>query len=235
MTAISKIDNSKGLDLLLHTNGGSTASAQRICDYLYDEFQGNVRAIIPLKAMSAGTSIACSCKEIVMGHHSSIGRIDPQLLTQNGQISATKVLDELETIFEEVKKDPFKVQLYQCLFNKYDITFLEQCRSVLKWSRSDLRKNLTRNMLKNAKSKKAKIDKIIRRLSSEEGHGIHGAPINHEEAKELGLIIKMLEDDDHLQDLVLSVHHCLIYAIKHFSCIKIICNQDKKLYTFSIP
>ena len=31
-------------------------------------------------AMSGGTMIACSCKEILMGKHSSLGPVDPQIM-----------------------------------------------------------------------------------------------------------------------------------------------------------
>jgi hypothetical protein len=52
----------------------------------------NIRAIVPQIAMSAGTMIACSCREIVMGKHSSLGPVDPAF---NG-IPAIGVLEEIK-------------------------------------------------------------------------------------------------------------------------------------------
>ena len=78
MTVINKLDCSKGLDLLLHTPGGETAATESLVDYLHSMFGTNMRAIIPQLAMSAGTMIACACKELVMGKQSSLGPIDPQ-------------------------------------------------------------------------------------------------------------------------------------------------------------
>lgn len=77
MTCIHGLDRNKGLDLVLHTPGGTMAATESIVDYLRSMFGTNIRAVIPQLAMSGGTMIACSCKEIVMGKHSSLGPLDP--------------------------------------------------------------------------------------------------------------------------------------------------------------
>ncbi len=75
MTVIHQLDRSLGLDLVLHTPGGDIAATESIVDYLRSMFGTNIRAIIPQLALSGGTLIACACKEIVMGTHSSLGRL----------------------------------------------------------------------------------------------------------------------------------------------------------------
>lgn len=55
-----------GLDLILHTHGGQIAATESIVHYLRSIFGNNIRAFIPQLAMSAGTMIALSCKEIIM-------------------------------------------------------------------------------------------------------------------------------------------------------------------------
>ena len=79
MSAVHHLKINKGLDLLLHTPGGNLAATESIVDYLRRIFGKDIRAIIPQIAMSAGTMMACSCKEIVMATHSCLGPIDPQL------------------------------------------------------------------------------------------------------------------------------------------------------------
>ena len=50
------------------------------------EFFGeDIRAIIPQTSMSGGTMIACSCKEILMGKHSSLGPVDPQIFNYSAK------------------------------------------------------------------------------------------------------------------------------------------------------
>lgn len=74
------LDVNLGLDLILHTPGGDVAATESIIDYLNDIFEGNIRAIIPQLAMSGGTMIACSCKEIIMGKQSSLGLLIHKLM-----------------------------------------------------------------------------------------------------------------------------------------------------------
>ena len=77
MSSINGLSNDK-LDLILHSPGGSAEAAEQIVNYLRAKYN-HIRAIIPQNAMSAATMIACACDEIVMGKHSAIGPIDPQI------------------------------------------------------------------------------------------------------------------------------------------------------------
>lgn len=79
MMTIHHMDRSKGLDLILHTPGGSVGATESIVDYLHKMFGNNMRAIVPQMAMSAGTMMACSCRVILMAKHSNLGPIDPHL------------------------------------------------------------------------------------------------------------------------------------------------------------
>ena len=85
MMAVHRMDRAKGLDLIIHTPGGGITSTQSIVDYLHRMFRKekhsvpDIRAIVPQISMSAGTMLACSCKEIWMGKHSNLGPIDPQI------------------------------------------------------------------------------------------------------------------------------------------------------------
>ena len=96
MNCVHGMDCTRGLDLILHTPGGSPAAAEAIVNYLRTKFNMNIRVIIPQLAMSAGTIISCAAKEIVMGKQSSLGPID---LKFNG-IPTYNIKME----FEEAKK-----------------------------------------------------------------------------------------------------------------------------------
>ena len=66
------------LDLIIHSPGGAPNAAEQMLNYLRSRFD-YIRAIVPLQAKSAATMIALGCDEIVMGDHSELGPIDPQL------------------------------------------------------------------------------------------------------------------------------------------------------------
>lgn len=90
MTNIHGFDRDKGLDLILHTPGGDLAAAENLVNYLRACFGTNIIAFVPHLSMSAGTMIACSCKEIYMGRQSAIGPTDPQF----GGVAAGGVIEE---------------------------------------------------------------------------------------------------------------------------------------------
>src|SRR5208337_1766644 len=67
------------LDLILHSPGGSLEAAEAFVLYLRSKFS-HIRVIVPQLAMSAATMIACAGDAIVLGKHSFLGPIDPQLM-----------------------------------------------------------------------------------------------------------------------------------------------------------
>ena len=128
MTAVNGLDTSLGLDLVLHTPGGDTAATESIVDYLWQVFSGDMRCFVPQMAMSAGTMIACSSKEIWMGKHSSLGPIDPQF---NG-IPAHGVLEEFGKAYKEIIESPKTIPIWQPVIAKYSPAFLGECEKVVK-------------------------------------------------------------------------------------------------------
>ena len=126
MNAMYKLDRSKGLDLVLHTPGGEVAATEAIVKYFRHCFGNDVVAIVPQLAMSAGTMIACSCKEIIMGRQSSLGPTDPQF----GGVAAAAggVIEEFERAVHEVEENPSSAALWGQIIGKYHPTFLGDCQ-----------------------------------------------------------------------------------------------------------
>ena len=120
MLAINKLTKSKGLDLILHTPGGDIAATESLVDYLHSMFKKDIRIIVPQLSMSAGTMIALSGKEIVMGKHSNLGPIDPQM----GGLPCQAILDEFVQAKKDVKADPSSAAIWQPIINKYHPTLI---------------------------------------------------------------------------------------------------------------
>ena len=158
MSTINGLNKDKGLDLVLHTPGGSIGATESIVHYLKTIFGNNVRAIVPQIAMSAGTMIACSCKEIVMGKHSNLGPIDPQI---NGK-PTHGIIEEFEKAKKEISKDPRSIPVWQTILSKYSPTLIGECEKAIKWSESMVEAWLKENMFDGDpdRDKKAK-DLII--------------------------------------------------------------------------
>ena len=102
MQAVCGLDRTKGLDLILHTPGGGIAATESIVFYLKKLFGNDIRTFVPQMAMSAGTMIALSTKEIIMGKQSNLGPIDPQF----GGMSCAGIIEEFEQAIEDVTNNP---------------------------------------------------------------------------------------------------------------------------------
>ena len=206
MAVIHRVDRQKGLDLILHTPGGSLAAAESLVDYLRRMFGHDIRAIVPQIAMSAGTMIACACKEIVMGKESNLGPIDPQL---NG-VPAHGVIAEFSQAIEQIKKDPSSLAVWQMIIGKYHPTFLGECQNAIEWSKEVVQEWLKAAMLKGQRRAAGKAKKIVGALSDHEATRSHSRHIHIDDCIKMGLKIVKLEDDNTLQDLVLTVHHAFM-------------------------
>ncbi len=227
MSTIKGLDKSKGLDLVLHTPGGSIGATESIVHYLKSVFGNDIRAIVPQIAMSAGTMIACSCKEIIMGKHSNLGPIDPQI---NG-LPTHGIIEEFERAKTEISSNPKTIPVWQTILSRYSPTLIGECEKAIKWSESMVSDWLKTNMFKNEPNKDQIVDGVIKELGS------HALTLSHDRhlpvdilKDRLGLKIQSLESDNDLQDKVLSVHHSCIISLTQTPAFKIIENHEGKAF-----
>lgn len=221
MTVIHGLDRSLGLDLILHTPGGDTAATESIVDYLRAMFDLDIRAIVPQLAMSAGTMIACACREIVMGQHSSLGPIDPQFRG----LPAHGVVEEFRRAYEEIRQDPVKAAVWQPVIAKYNPTLIGECEKAIDWSNDMAREWLLTGMLKDDPEAKVKADAILAEVSDHALTKSHARHLSASRCAGLGLRVTPLEEDQKLQDAVLSVHHAAILTLAGTQAYKIIENH----------
>lgn len=221
MTTVHRLDRSKGLDLILHTPGGNMAATESLVHYLRTLFGNDIRAIVPQIAMSGGTMIACSCKEIVMGKQSSLGPIDPQI---NG-LPAHGILEEFTRAAKEIAKDPRYIAVWQPIIANYRPTLIGECEKAVAWANEMVREWLISGMFSDDPEAIPKADNIITELGDHALTKSHDRHISIDRARGLGLRIRALEDDPELQDAVLSVHHACIHTLSATTAYKIIENH----------
>lgn len=223
MLTIHKMDKSKGLDLILHTSGGDLAATESLVDYLHSMFDSNIRVIVPQISMSAGTMIALSAKEIILGKHSNLGPIDPQM----GGLACQAVLHEFEEAKKDIKKNPQAASLWQVIIGKYHPTFLGACKQAIDWSENMVSKWLKENMCSLEQDKVSEIMKMFADHKKQKSHARH---ISKKECEEVGLNITSLEDDNDLQDAVLTTHHVFMHTFSNTNAVKIIENHNGIAY-----
>jgi len=231
MTTIHGLDRAKGLDLVLHIPGGEMAATESIVDYLRRMFGTNVRAIVPQLAMSAGTMIACACKSIVMGKQSSLGPIDPQI----SGVPAHGIREEFEQAYREIKGgasglDQAKIPLWQPIIAKYSPTLIGEAQKAIAWSEEIVSEWLVNGMLKGKRDRQNKARGMIKELGDHALTKSHARHLSASRCKEIGLNIEMLENDQRLQEAVLTVHHACIHTLSSTGAFKIIENHEGKAF-----
>ena len=230
MNAVSGLNRKNGLDLVLHTPGGVTTATESIVKYLRKCFNNDIRVIVPHVAMSAGTMIACSAKEIIMGKQSSLGPIDPQYRN----VPAEGVIEEFERAMAEVQANPQKSLLWKEIISQYRPTFLGECQYAIDLSRNLVTEWLSTCMFKKSKNKNSKVSNIVNGLASHSFSKLHDKHYDFDDCKKIGLKVMELEKDPMLQDAVLSVHHS--YVLSSYilpSALKYIENNNGQTFVIS--
>lgn len=223
----------KELVLILHSPGGQIEATQAIVEYLRKKFD-KITAIVPDAAMSAATLFALASDEIIMGKHSNLGPIDPQFVVTMpyGQvsISAQSLLEEFERAKEEVKLNKDNLLVWAPKIQQYPPGILEEARNAMELTKRLGKEWLTNYMLRGDKDAETKAERVVNFLSDHRELKSHAAPIGRDKLRELGLKIVDLEDDQKLQDLVLSVYHAARIAFQLTAAHKIVENSNGRAF-----
>lgn len=225
------------LDLIIHSPGGSADAAEQMIEYLRTQF-GYIRAIVPMQAKSAATMMALGCDEILLGEHSELGPIDPQIFvpTPEGMrlSPAHAILRDFARAKEECKNDVGNLPAWTPILRSYSGGLIEFCNQQVKLSIDVVERWLAQHMLKHAdmgipeENRKQKAHEIATWFGSESAYDrfrSHGRPIRFPELKAQGLRVRRLEEDDKLQDAVLSLYHIYDLTLNFTPAVKLIENH----------
>jgi len=234
MEVCSNVTDDGNLDLFLHSPGGDGEAADQICAYLRTQFK-HIRAIVPLYAMSAATMMALSADEILMGAHSQLGPIDPQLTVQTNEgprsASAQAIKDQWERAKQECR-DPDNMPAWLPILRTYAPGLLAACDHAAERSRQIVQGALEQYMFAGEKDAAKKAKDAAKWFGNAAQFLSHGRPVRRDEARERGIDVKDLEDDGELQDAVLSVHHTAMLSMSKVPIVKLIeNNRDRRLLT----
>lgn len=226
MNAIKGLDCNKGLDLILHSPGGNPTATEGIVKYLHSKFGDDIRVIVPQMAMSAGTMLACSSKKIIMGKHSCLGPIDPQY----GGVPAHNIVTEFREAKSDLDNDIRAKVYWELQLKKYPAAFFYTVVDAIKLSSTLVTEWLTNYMFANEPKDdvRKKVKKIVGKLNA--NNKSHSRHFTYDFCKGLGLNVDALEDDQELQELVLSIHHAFVITMDATPATKIIENQNGTRY-----
>lgn len=221
------------LDLIIHSPGGSPEVAEMLVIYLREKFT-DIRVIVPQGAMSAATMIACAADRVVMGRHSFLGPIDPQLIlnTPLGQrwVPADEIIQQFDEAVEVTKENPQLLGAFIPMLAQYGPDLIVKSRMV-----SDLAKKLVAAwlelyMFRADDDRQAKAKTLSDWLAAHSEHKTHGRHIVRKDLRAHGMVVDNLEDEQQFQDIILSIFHATTHVFAATPTVKIVENHLGKAY-----
>lgn len=220
------------LDLIIHSPGGSPTATEAIVIYLRTKFK-NIRVIIPHVAMSAATMLACASNSIVMGKHSFIGPIDPQMILETKlgvrSVPAEAIVEQFKLAQKECKSQD-KLASWFPILEQYGPGLITECENAQKLSKELVSQWLSKYMFAKKSNRKKLASSVSNYLSNHKNFKTHSRHIDREQARKQGLVIENLETDQVFQDLVLSIYHATTLTLATTAAVKIVENQLGKAF-----
>lgn len=176
-------------DLFIQTPGGNVDATEKLIGILRQRLK-SWRVIVPSWAKSAGTVIALSSKEIMLGVNSELGPIDPQWLANGLNIPC-----------EILATDPTQPH------------HVRQLAELAVRRMRQLAFNILQAGMMNGKSKQ-EIDEVIAKISSANGYMSHGAVIDFSEAQSLGLSVSYMNPDGNIWKMLWLLYCMYDYDTK---------------------
>lgn len=209
MSVVYGMDCSRGLTLILHTPGGVTTAAESLVAYLRSKFD-DVEAIVPALAMSAGTMISLSADRIVMGRQSQLGPIDPQMSTGGGRsVSAGAVVELFQRARTDVLANTDAAHVWAPVVQSMGPSLLLEAENALGYSERMVANWLAAWMFKDRPDPMTEGLQVAKHFNDAITNKSHGRRIDRNEARMQGLAVEDLEDDQELQEAVLTAYHIL--------------------------
>jgi len=230
MNVVHGMDYTKGLSLILHTPGGATNAAETIVAYLRSKFE-TIEVIIPAYAMSAGTMISLASNNIIMGRQSQLGPIDPQFMRGNVSLSARSLVDQFEVARDEILKNNAAAHVWAPMLQSIGPSLLQESLNALAYGEGMVSKWLESRMLAGQPNAQQEAQRIAHYFNDAGQHKSHGRRIDRDEAKATGVTIEELEQNQPLQDAVMTAYHLSTIAIENSDSAKTIYGSNDSMWS----
>ena len=236
MNALYKARKNKNLTLILHTPGGDPNAVESIVEYLHSKFD-YIEVIVPYLAMSGGAMISLASNLLILGKQGQLGPIDPQLVTGNKTHSARAIQEGFSKAKEDIENDTRLAHLWAPILQNMGPSLVLEADKALSYSKELVVNWLNKRMFKDIDKKKRKkrADTIAayfnaERTSSYDQIHVHGQRIGVTKLKELGIKLELLEDDQSLQNDVLTAYHLMTLIFEMTPSLKFIASDAGKMW-----
>lgn len=231
MAVIYGMNYTQGLTLVLHTPGGEITAAESFIEYMRSKFP-RVEVIVPTYAMSAGTMIATSSDLVIMGRQSQLGPVDPQMaMPATGRsVSAHAIVEQFQKAKDEVSANPSLALAYAPILQSMGPALVTEANAALEFSKNAVASWLEKYMFRGRSRAAKKARDVAEFLNDRKENLDHGKRIDRELARSKGLVIENLEDDQALQEAVLTAYHLATIIFERTPFTKIMATHHNQMW-----
>lgn len=237
MSTLYQASTNNRLTLILHTLGGNPNAVESIVEYLHSKFT-YIEVIVPYLAMSGGAMMSLASDLLILGRQSQLGPIDPQFILANKTHSARAIQEGFNKAREDIKSDLKLAHFWAPILQNTGPSLFFEAEKSLSYSKELVANWLSKRMLKDIANNEARVAKaniIAAYFNAEETeqHGqihVHGQRIGVEKLKTLGINLELLEDNQTLQNEVLTAYHLMTMVFEKTAFVKFIVNDGGKVW-----
>lgn len=220
MSSLHGMQWDKGLSLILHTPGGVTNAAESVVEYLRSKFD-DIEVLVPAFAMSAGTMISLAADQIWMANHSQLGPIDPQMVGGGRSMPARAVVEQFEQARREVLQNTQAAHVWAPVLGTIGPALLKEAENVIAYSEDMVAGWLKRYMFRAAADPEAEGKRVANLFTVAGTMNDHGHRIGRDEAQGWGVRALRLEEDQALQEAVLTAYHAMTLFFEQTAATKL--------------
>ena len=219
--------------LILHSPGGSAETAESIVSYLRYKFD-RITVIVPHMAKSAATMVACAADEIIIARHGELGPIDPQFVLQTPlglrMVPAQSIINQFSVAASHINRNQQAAAIWYPMLAQYGPGLLEEATQSMALAKLLVKQWLASYMFGGQPNRHRVASRIARYLADYDTHKTHGRPLGYDALHKKGMNITLLESDQQLQDLVMTIYHATMHTFANTSAFKIIENGAGKAF-----
>jgi hypothetical protein len=221
------LPHGKGIDIILHSPGGSAEATESIVELLRNRFS-NIRFIIPNVAKSAATMMAMSGEQLLLDDLSELGPIDPQMIfVQDGRVIVSPVQaikDQFKNAQDEINQDPKNLPVWVPILNWFGPSLLVQCDNHLKLAKELVTKWLQCYMFAGDPDATTKAQRIANYLADHNAFHSHERRVGIADLQGLEVNILDMRTVKDLHEAIRDLHIAIMQTFMGTMAYKIVEN-----------
>lgn len=207
-----------GILLLIESPGGRALAAERIIRACREYANGPFHVAVPNQAKSAATMVCLGADRIWLGPTSELGPINPQQLFvgpsgQSSMVAVENIIRSYESLMAQAESSSGNVEPYLLQLARYDAREIEELKSANQLAEDIAVKALKSSMMQNYSHDTIK--RKIKPLTQSSETKSHGRPIYYEEAKRIGLRVRLMKKGSRKWQSIRRLYTRLDWQVTH--------------------